>query len=76
MGLNGHGMCRTGRVFPRLRTALPSPEDFSEPGLPLEAAKYRVAPRPSLSCFDAEEAENHLRGIEQSSGFCEAFDVS
>jgi isoamylase len=26
-------------------TALPSPDDFSETGLPLEAIKYRVAPR-------------------------------
>ena len=26
-------------------TALPSPDDFREPGLPLEALKYLVAPR-------------------------------
>ncbi len=36
----------TAREWRRIvDTALPSPDDFSEHGLPLEHAKYRVAPR-------------------------------
>ena len=40
-----------------MHTALPSPEDVSEPGLPLDATKI---PRGSEihRCFGAEEAEN------------------